>query len=152
LPQVVNYPSGSDGTMPPAKPAANGQPAARPATAPMAVMALPSVYSVTNAGPMNPYSGLSADYSASMFGGPAFMDAGFPVSPYAAGAMSGAAYFGSLPPASGYFYTFAPPAVIYRDILTSPLGKSARLSPDGTVVENPVGYVGYSAPMMMIVR
>ena len=148
LPKVVNYPSGSDGTTPAPKPATD---AAKPTTAPIAVMALPSVYSVMDAGSaMNPYAGLSADYSMSMYGGPSFLTAGFPMSPYAAATMSGAAYFGSLPPAAGYFYTFAPPAVIYRDITSTPLGKTAHFSPDGTVIENPTGYVGLSTPVMIV--
>ena len=63
--------------------------------------------------------------------------------------MSGAAYFGSLPPAAGYFYTFAPPAVIYRDITSTPLGKTARFAPDGTVIENPTGYVGMAGAMIV---
>jgi hypothetical protein len=144
LPQVVNNPSATNGT----KPASD---AAKPTTAPVAVMALPSVFSVSDVGTtMSPYAGLSADYSMSMYGGPAYMSAGFPMSPYAAGAMFGAGYFGSSSPASGYFYTFAPPAVIYRDITTTPLGKTAHFSPDGTVFTNPAGYVGYAAPVVFV--
>jgi len=144
LPQVLNYPSGTDG----AKPATD---AAKPTTAPAGVMAMPSVFSVTDLGSaMSAYAGLSADYSMSMYGGPAFMTAGFPMSPYAAATMAGASYFGAMPPSAGYFYTFAPPAVIYRDITSTPLGKTARFSPDGTVIENPPGYMGYAAPMVIV--
>lgn len=147
LPKVVNYPSGSDGTMPAPKPAGD---AAKPATAPMGVVAFPSVYPIANLSAMNPYtSGLSADYTMSMFGGPTYYDAGFPMASYSA-AMAGASYFGSLPPAAGYFYTFAPPAVIYRDITSTPLGHTARFSPDGTVIENPVGYVGLAGAAMIV--
>src|SRR5262245_42652112 len=132
LPQVVNYPSGGDGTMPAPKPAGD---AAKPTTAPTGIMAMPNVFSVMDVGSMmSPYAGLSADYSMSMFGGPGYYTAGFPMSPYAAAAMSGASYFGALPPASGYFYTFAPPAVIYRDITSTPLGTTTRFAPDGTVI------------------
>src|SRR5262245_2768035 len=146
LPKVVNYPSGSDGTMPAPKPAGD---AAKPTTAPMAVMAFPSVYPLGNFSAMNPYAGLSGDYTMSMFGGPAYYEGGFPGASFAA-AMAGASYFGSLPPGSGYFYTFAPPAVMYRDITSTPLGVTARFAPDGTVIENPVGYVGLAGAAMIV--
>jgi hypothetical protein len=141
LPKVVNYPSGSDGTMqaPAPKPAGD---AAKPA----AVLVLPGVYSLMDVGAgINPYAGLSADYSMSMYGGPSFMTAGFPMASNA-----GAAFFGSQPPWSAYFYTFAPAAMIYRDLTTTPLGKTAYFAPDGSVFENPSGFMAPAVPAMVV--
>jgi hypothetical protein len=147
LPKVVNYPSGSDGTMPPPKPATD---AAKPTTAPLAVIAMPSVYPIVNAGMMNPYGGLSADYSMSMYGIPGYTSAGFATSPYLGASMIGGFGFGSYPPSNGYFYTFAPAAMLYRDITSTPLGKTAYFQPDGTVIENPGGFMGYAGAAMIL--
>jgi hypothetical protein len=147
LPKVVNYPSGSDGTMPAPKPATD---AAKPMTAPAGVFVVPSVFPVVNAGMMNPYLGLSADYTMSMYGGPAYTSAGFAASPYYAASMIGGFGFGSYPPANGYFYTFAPATMLYRDITSTPLGKTAYFQPDGTVIENPGGYMGYAGQALIV--
>jgi hypothetical protein len=147
LPKVVNYPSGSDGTMPAPKPATD---AAKTTAATMAVVAMPSVYPIVNAGMMNPYGGLSSDYSMSMYGVPGYMSSGFAASPYFAASMMGGFGYGAYPPANGYFYTFAPAAMLYRDITSTPLGKTAYFQPDGTVIENPGGFMGYSGAAMIL--
>src|SRR5205823_176361 len=94
----------------------------------------PTVYALTAPSALGAYSPM-ADNFASMFYGNGYFDAGYAGAgyyggaPYYAGPFYGASYFGAWPAATGYFYTFAPPAVLYRDITTTPLGKTVRQAP-----------------------
>jgi hypothetical protein len=40
--------------------------------------------------------------------------------------------------------------MLYRDITSTPLGKTAYFQPDGTVIENPGGFMGYAGAAMIL--
>jgi hypothetical protein len=152
LPEIINLPSGTDGTK------------AAPAKAPTGVRPTyaiggggiaPAVHAMVGDSRMTNYAGPTSNYYASSLIGGGMYDmafGGFPgySSSFYGGGFYGGGYYPSAVPSNAYFYTFAPSAVLYRDILTTPLGKTFRLPPGGIAVPNAVGVVGYVAQPIII--
>lgn len=132
-PKIINLPSGSDGT----------QPAPAPAVRPAVATVVSPVYSIYSSEMLTSYASATSNYYASSFGA-GYYDVGwFPAAYYGWPSYGWPNNFW-VPHTSAYFYSYGAPVVLYRDIVSRPLGRGFYLPIGGLAVPNSMGYVGYA--------